>query len=78
MPVSVMLTLHQVEERHAAIKSRLNEIFGLIRSGGSDPADFADEIATLIFETKKLSANIKYHRVLAEVLESSNGLGGPH
>lgn len=74
----MMLTLFDVEARHDAIKLRLEEIVGIIRSGDGDPTDLAEELANLIFEAKILRANIRYHRELAEVLESSECAGGPH
>ena len=74
----MMLTLSDVEKRHETIKLRLAEIVDLIRSSNGDPVDLAEELAILIFEAKTLRANIRYHRELAEVLESSDCAGGPH
>jgi hypothetical protein len=76
-----MRSLAEIEEQNTAVAERMAEIFLEIQRGfvGREDvaAEYAEELAQLLYRTKELSVSLKYFRETArQFLEED--CSGPH
>lgn len=80
MDKGTMKKLHEIEERSAAINTRMMDIFEELRSFRNDAErtnNLAEELAKLMFEAKVINCSLRFFQETAKKL-MTEPCHGPH